>query len=59
LFDRSFEAFAAYGIHRKERKCLCEWYTIGSGMKECVQWPWPQETRKIVTKYCDHLGKPP
>jgi len=30
LFGSRFEAFAAYGIHRKKGECLCEWYTIRS-----------------------------
>jgi hypothetical protein len=34
LFYSRFEAFAAYGIHRKEGECLCEWYTIRSGMQK-------------------------
>ena len=34
MFHSRFEAFAAYGIHRKEGECLREWYTIGSGMEK-------------------------
>lgn len=34
MFHSRFEAFAAYGIHGKEGECLCEWYTIRSGMQK-------------------------
>ena len=34
MFHSRFEAFAAYGIHRKEGECLREWYTIRSGVQK-------------------------
>ena len=34
LLDSRFEAFAAYGIHRKEGECLRERYSIRSGMQK-------------------------
>lgn len=34
LFGSRLEAFAAYGIHRKEGECLREWYAIRSGMQK-------------------------
>jgi hypothetical protein len=34
LLGSSVKAFGAYGIHRKEAECLCEWYTISSCMQK-------------------------
>ena len=41
MFSR-FEAFGAYRIHRQERECLREWYTIRPGVQKfnvCIHFP--------------------
>jgi len=42
LFESFLEALAAYGIHRQEGECLCEWHTVRAPMQKfnlCLHFP--------------------